>query len=159
MKKTVMFMLLSLVVLAACKKEPEKTPEEVYSERLDGNWNVTKLDYSATITTPFGPLPITGSANNSGTISFNNAAKTANYNIAFLPALAGLPIQVDSVKLQGSGTFSNTTTNITLTESSGQVLVFNVVANEASLQILRTSVNYDLDSIVVPVTMELRLAR
>ncbi len=152
-------MLLSLVVLAACKKEPEKTPEEVYAERLDGNWNVNRLDYSATITTPFGPLPITGTANNSGTISFNNAAKTADYNIAFLPSLAGLPVQVDSVKLQGTGTFSNTTTSITLTENGGQVLTFNVVTNEASLQILRTTVNYDLDTVVVPVTLEMRLGR
>lgn len=152
-------MLLSLVVLAACKKEPEKTPEEVYSERLDGNWNVTKLDYSAVVTTPFGPIPITGTANNSGTIAFNNAGKTANYNIAFLPSLAGLPVQVDSVKLIGNGTYSNTTTNITLTESGGQVLTFNVVANEANLQILRTSINYDLDTVMVPVTIEMRLAR
>ena len=152
-------MLLSLVVLAACKKEPEKTPEEVYSERLDGSWNVSKLDYAATLTTPFGPLPITGSANEAGVISFNNAAKTANYDIKFLPSLVGLQIPVDTVRLQGMGTYSNTTSAITLTDSSGQILVFNVIANEASLQILRTSINYDLDTLVVPVTLEMRLAR
>jgi len=162
MKKLLLFVFAISIAGASCKKDDttSKSPEEVYAERLNGNWSVNQLTYTATIMSPFGPIPINGIANNAGTISFNTPAKTANYNISFLPQLAGLQIPVDTVRLEGSGTFTNTSSSITLTESNGQILVFNVLTNEASIQVVRTSVNYQLDSAtVVPVTMEMRLGR
>lgn len=163
MRKVLLFIFAVAIAGASCKQEddgPTKSPEEVYAERLDGNWNVNTLNYTAVAPTPFGPVPINGTASNSGNITFNTPAKTATYNIRFLPQLGNLPIPVDTVRLEGSGTFTNTTTAITLTESSGQVIVFNVVTNEAALQVLRTSLNYQLDSATtVPVTLEMRLGR
>lgn len=163
MRKALLFTALIALVSTSCKRDrtPAKTPEEVYAERLNGNWNVNQLNYTATVPVPvFGSIPINGTATNSGTISFNSPAKTATYNIRFLPQLSNLPIAVDTVRLVGSGTFTNTTTAITLTEDSGRVVVFNVLTNEANLQVLRTSLNYPLDSATtVPVTLEMRLGR
>jgi len=165
MKKVLLLIFAVAIAGASCKKEntgnnPTQTPEEAYAERINGSWNVNQLTYTATVSTPFGPVPINGTATNSGNITFNSTAKTATYNIRFLPQLGNLPIPVDTVRLSGGGTFTNTTTAITLTDSSGQVLVFNVLTNEASIQVLRTALNYQLDSTtVVPVTMEMRLGR
>ena len=162
MRKVLLFVFAIAIAATSCKKDdtPSKSPEEVYAERLNGNWNVNQLTYTATVSTPFGPVPINGTATNSGNITFNSAAKTASYNIKFLPQLGNLPIPIDTVRLEGNGTFTNTTTAITLTESSGQTLIFNVVTNEASIQVLRTAVNYQVDSAtVVPVTLEMRLGR
>lgn len=165
MRKVLLFIFAVAIAGASCKDEtnnntPTKSPEEVYAERINGNWNVNQLTYTATVTTPFGPIPINGVATNSGTISFNTPAKTATYNIKFLPQLAGLQIPVDTVRLAGAGSFTNTASSITLNDSSGQTLNFSVLTNEATIQVLRTSLNYQLDSVtVVPVTMEMRLGR
>ncbi len=164
MKKILLLFVLSSFLSVSCKKKDNRTPEEIYSERLDGNWNVMKLDYSATIQIPLvGTFPINGTANNAGSISFNDAAKTANYDIKFLPSLPGLPpgiIDIDTVSLVGTGTYSNTTTTVTLTEAGGQVLIFNVLANEENLQLMNTQVNYQADSAtVIPVTLSMTLNR
>lgn len=162
MKKLLLLSLLTGFLFISCKKEDPKTPEEIYSERLDGSWNVVSLNYTATLTFPPLPaVPISGTSANAGTINFNHAAKTASYDIKFLPSLPPIPgLAVDTVRLNGSGSYSNTTTNITLTESNGSLLVFTVVANEATLQLLNTQVNYQLDSATtVPVTLEMRLGK
>lgn len=164
MKKTLLLFVLCGFALASCKKKETKTPEEIYSERLNGGWNVMKLDYSATVQVPvFGNFPINGTANDAGSISFNHAAKTASYDIKFLPSLPGLPpgtLDIDTVSLVGTGSYSNTTTTITLVESGGQVLIFNVLANEEGLQLLNTQVNYQADSAtVIPVTLSMTLNR
>lgn len=162
MKKVILLSLLTGFLFVSCKKETPKSPEEVYSERIDGNWNVSSLTYTASVTVPIlGSVPINGTADNAGSINFNHSSKTASYNIRFLPNIPSLPgIAVDTIRLAGNGTYSNTTSNITLTESGGQVLVFNVIANEQSLQLLNTQLNYQLDSVTtVPVTMQLRLGR
>ena len=154
--------LLTGFLFVSCKKEDPKTPEEIYSERLDGRWNVVSLNYTASIAFPPLPaIPIVGTSANAGSITFNHVAKTASYDIKFLPNIPAIPgIIIDTVRLNGSGTYSNTLTNITLTETNGQLLVFNVVANEANLQLLNTQLNYQLDSTTtVPVTLEMRLGK
>jgi hypothetical protein len=160
MKKLLLIGLVALFAAAGCKKKDNKTPEEVYADRLNGSWNVNQLTYTATVAVPpFGNIPINGTANQAGSITFNTPAKTASYDIRFLPSLGGLPIGViDSVKFIGSGTFTNTTTSITLTEPGG-TLTFNVIANDENVQVVTTQANYMLDSLTVPVTMELRLQR
>lgn len=164
MKKVILLGLLTGFIFVSCKQETPKSPEEVYSERIDGDWNVASLTYTASLTIPIiGSFPINGTAENAGNITFNHSAKTASYNIRFLPNIPNIPgggITVDTIRLEGNGTYSNTTSNITLTESGGQILVFNVIANEESLQLLSTQLNYELDSVTtVPVTMQLRLGR
>lgn len=164
MKKVLIFALLTGFIFVGCRKKETKTPEEIYSERLNGGWNVLKLDYSATVQIPLvGTFPINGTANNAGSISFNHAAKTADYDIKFLPSLPGLPpgvLDIDTVSLVGTGSYSNTTTTITLVEAGGQVLIFNVLANEESLQLLNTQINYQADSAtVIPVTLSMTLNR
>ncbi|MDP2187492.1 MAG: hypothetical protein Q8J69_02305 [Sphingobacteriaceae bacterium] len=163
MKRILLLGLLTGFLFAGCKKkETPKTPEEIYSERLDGNWNLASLTYTASVPVPvFGLVPINGTSANAGRITFNHSAKTANYDIRFLPNIPAIPgIAVDTIRLNGNGTYTNTTTNITLTETSGQVLVFSVVANEATLQLLNTQLNYQLDSVTtVPVSMQMRLSK
>ena len=84
MKTTRLLALLLLLGFAACKKDPEKTPEEIYADRLNGNWTVSTLTYSANVTVPIiGTIPVNGTANNAGTISFNTPARTAVYDIRF----------------------------------------------------------------------------
>lgn len=163
MKKVLLLTLLAGFVFVGCKKET-KTPEEVYSERLDGDWNVMKLDYSATVQIPLiGNFPINGTSMNAGSIAFTDDGKTANYDIKFLPSLPGLPpgtLTIDTVRLAGTGTYTNSTSTITLTETGGQVLTFTVMANEENLQILNTQLNYQADSAtVIPVTLSMTLNR
>jgi hypothetical protein len=164
MKKLLLIGLVATFAVASCKKETPKTPEEIYSERLDGDWNVASLDYSAAVTIPgLGSIPLNGTSTNAGSISFTHASKSAVYDIKFLPSLPGLPpgtIDVDTVRLAGSGTYSNTTANITLTDTNGDIIVFNVIANEQTLQLLSTQLNYELDSVTtIPVTLQLRLGK
>jgi hypothetical protein len=169
MKKLLLLSLLTGFLFVSCKKEtppdpnvPIKTPEETYSERLNGTWNIVSLTYTASITIPpLGSIPINGTSANAGTIEFMHASKTAQYDIKFLPNLPPIPgLVIDTINLNGNGTYSNTTANITLTEGNGQILVFNVIANEPNLQLLNTQLNYQLDSVTaVPVTMQLRLGR
>lgn len=164
MKKILLLSCLSLLVFASCKKKKDnKSPEEIYAERLNGDWNVSKLDYSAVVNVPIlGPFPINGTADEAGSVSFNTPAGTAQYDIRFLPTLGNLPgaPPVDTIRLFGSGTFTNTTTTVTLTETSGDVVVFTVEVNDQNLQILKTNVNYQLDpTTTVPVGLELRMNR
>jgi len=160
MKNIQLLALLLLFSFVACKKDPEKTPEEIYADRLNGNWTVSTLTYSANITVPIiGPIPVNGTANNAGTISFNTPARTAVYDIRFLPNLSipGLP-PPDSVRFFGTGTFTNTTNQITLTDSAG-TLTFNVVKNEENFQQVTTTANYSVQGQSVPVNLNLSLTR
>lgn len=159
MKKTRLLALLLLVSFVACKKDPEKTPEEIYADRLNGNWSVSSLTYSANITVPIiGSVPVNGTANNAGTISFNTPARTAVYDIRFLPNLTVPGVPVDSVKFFGTGTFSNTVSQITLTDSAG-TLTFNVLKNEENLQQVSTTANYAVMGQNIPVNLNLVLTR
>lgn len=89
MKNIHLLALLLLFSFVACKKDPEKTPEEIYADRLNGNWSVSTLTYSANVTVPIiGTIPVNGTANNAGTISFNTPARTAVYDIRFLPNIS-----------------------------------------------------------------------
>jgi len=159
MKITRLLALLLLVSFVACKKDPEKTPEEIYAERLNGNWSVSSLTYSANITVPIiGTIPVNGTANNAGTISFNTPARTAVYDIRFLPNLTVPGLPVDSVEFFGTGTFTNTTSQITLTDSAG-TLTFNVLKNEENLQQVSTTANYTVSGQNIPVNLNLVLTR
>jgi len=159
MKITRFLALLLLVSFVACKKDPEKTPEEIYAERLNGNWSVSSLTYSANITVPIiGTIPVNGTANNAGTISFNTPARTAVYDIRFLPNLTVPGLPVDSVEFFGTGTFTNTTSQITLTDSAG-TLTFNVLKNEENLQQVSTTANYTVSGQNIPVNLNLVLTR
>ncbi len=159
MKNIHLLALLLLFSFVACKKDPEKTPEEIYADRLNGNWSVSTLTYSANVTVPIiGTIPVNGTANNAGTISFNTPARTAVYDIRFLPNISIPGVPVDSVKFFGTGTFTNTTNQITLTDSAG-TLTFNVVKNEDNFQQVTTVVNYSLQGQNVPVNLNLSLTR
>ena len=159
MKNIHLLALLLLFSFVACKKDPEKTPEEIYADRLNGNWSVSTLTYSANVTVPIiGTIPVNGTANNAGTISFNTPARTAVYDIRFLPNISIPGVPVDSVKFFVTGTFTNTTNQITLTDSAG-TLTFNVVKNEENFQQVTTVVNYSLQGQNVPVNLNLSLTR
>ena len=159
MKITRLLALLLLVSFVACKKDPEKTPEEIYAERLNGNWSVSSLTYSANITVPIvGTIPVNGTANNAGTISFNTPARSAVYDIRFLPNLTVPGLPVDSVEFFGTGTFTKTTSQITLTDSAG-TLTFNVLKNEENLQQVSTTANYTVSGQNIPVNLNLVLTR
>jgi len=159
MKINHLLALLLLITVVSCKKDPEKTPEEIYAERLNGNWVVSTLNYSATITVPIiGTIPVNGTANNAGTISFNTPARTAVYDIRFLPNISIPGVPIDSVEFFGTGTFTNTTSQITVTDSAG-TLTFNVVKNEPNFQQVTTIVNYSLGGQSIPVNLNLSLSR
>jgi hypothetical protein len=101
---------------------------------------------------------VNGTANNAGTISFNTPARTAEYDIRFLPNLTVPGVPSDSVKFFGTGTFSNTTSQITLTDSAG-TLTFNVLKNEENLQQVTTTANYNVLGQSIPVNLNLVLTR
>ncbi|MFM9060828.1 MAG: hypothetical protein ACKOQP_04085, partial [Bacteroidota bacterium] len=71
-----------------------------------------------------------------------------------------IPFPLDTVRLRGQGTWTNTVDTITLVDTSSQVYKFKVLFNGTNTQQLRTVVNYNGGTLgQVPVTLEMTLGR
>lgn len=161
MKKLLLLLFVGALGFTACKKDdpaPSGTPEETYANRLNGSWNVTSLTYNATLSLGGFPVPITGTAQNAGTISFNTPTRFCNYDIKFLPSL---PIPVDTVRLVGAGSWSNTAGTVTVVDTATQqTIIFTATTNTDAVQIMSTTVSYQLDSATtVPVSLNFTLTK
>ncbi len=161
MKKILLLLFVGALGFTACKKDksgPSTSPEETYANRLNGNWNVSSLNYNATISLGGFPIPVSGTAQNAGTISFNTPTRFCNYNIKFLP---NLPVPIDTVRLVGAGSWTNTASTVTVVDTATQqTIVFTATTNTDAVQIMTTSVNYQLDSATtVPVTLNFTLTK
>lgn len=166
MKKILFVLIMATVGLVACNKDNNNNnnggnsnPEETYANRLNGLWTVSTLTYSATISVPpLPPLPVQGTATNAGTISFDKASRFCNYNIVFLPTVPGVS---DSVRLQGAGNWTNTASTVTVVDTATQrTILFTATTNTDAVQIMSTSVNYEIDSATtVPVTLNFTLVK
>jgi hypothetical protein len=160
MKKLLLLLIVAAVGFTACKKDPEPTPptSSSYADVLNGIWTVSSLTYNATLDLGGFPVPITGTATNAGTISFNTPTRFCNYDIKFLPSL---PVPVDTVRLVGAGSWTNTTNTVTVVDTATQQsIVFTATTNTATVQVMNTVVNYQLDSAtVVPVTLNFTLTK
>lgn len=156
MKKLLLLLFVAAVGFTACKKDPE--PPRSYEDVLNGTWSVTSLTYNASLDLGGFPVPITGTATNAGTITFNTPTRFCNYDIKFLPSL---PIPVDTVRLVGAGSWTNTTNTVTVVDTATQQsIVFTATTNTAEVQIMSTVVNYQLDSAtVVPVSLNFTLTK
>lgn len=161
MKNLLFLLLVGVLGFTACKKEdpaPSGTPEQTYANRLNGLWNVTSLTYNATLNLGGFPVPISGTAQNAGTISFNTPTRFCNYDIKFLP---NLPVAVDTVRLVGAGSWTNTAGTVTVVDTATQqTILFTATTNTDAVQIMSTIVNYELDSAtIVPVTLNFTLTK
>jgi hypothetical protein len=161
MKKLLIILFVGALGFTACKKDeptPAGSPETTYANRLNGSWNVSSLTYNATLSLGGFPIPIQGTAQNAGTLSFNTPTRFCNYNIKFLPSL---PIPIDTVRLVGAGNWTNTAGTVTVVDTATQqTIVFTATTNTDAVQIMTTVVNYQLDSVtVVPVTMNFTLTK
>jgi len=156
MKKLLLLLFVAAVGFTACKKDPE--PTRSYEDVLNGTWSVTSLTYNASLNLGGFPVPLTGTATNAGTITFNTPTRFCNYDIKFLPSL---PIPVDTVRLVGAGSWTNTTNTVTVVDTATQQsIVFTATTNTATVQIMSTVVNYQLDSAtVVPVSLNFTLTK
>lgn len=160
MKKLLLLLFVGALGFTACKKDDPVTtsPEETYANRLNGNWNVSSLNYSATISLGGFPIPVYGTAQNAGTISFNSSTRFCNYDIKFLP---NLPVPIDTVRLVGAGNWTNTAATVTVVDTATQqTIVFTATTNTDAVQIMTTTVNYQLDSATtVPVSLNFTLTK
>ncbi|NBW32705.1 MAG: hypothetical protein EBR22_01980 [Cytophagia bacterium] len=171
LKKNAMKKLLSILLCLgiwgiSCKKEDNPsntlTPAQTYANRLAGVWDVDSLTYAATVSVLGQQIPVNGGASQAGYIEFiNSPSKAVNYDIKFRPSLPPtIPFPLDTVRLSGQGTWSNTVDTITLVDTSNQVYKFKVLFNGSNTQQLRTVVNYDGGTLgQVPVTLEMTLGR
>ncbi len=163
MKKLMLLLLMVAAGFTACKKDdatnpPATSAEETYANRLNGVWTVSSLTYSATLNLGGFPIPVSGNATNAGSISFNTPTRFCNYNIVFLPTVPGV---TDSVRLVGAGTWTNTASTVTVQDTATQqAIVFTATTNSDAVQIMTTSVNYQLDSAtIVPVSLNFTLTK
>ena len=162
MKKLMFLMVLGALAFTACKKdEPTSTtpPETAYANRLNGTWQVSTLTYSASLNLGGFPIPITGTAQNAGTLNFNTPTRFCTYDVRFLP---NVPIPgIDTVRVQGAGTWTNTASTVSVLDTATQqTLVFTATTNTDAVQIMNTVVSYQLDSAtVVPVTLTFTLVK
>lgn len=167
MPKFLTALLLLGIAFTSCKKEandntPDLSPAEVYANRLVGNWNVDSLTYAASVVILGQPIPIQGGASQAGYIRFvKTPSRTVDYDVKFRPSLPpSIPFPLDTVRLQGTGTWANTTDTITLIDTSMATYKFKVLFNGTNTQQLRTVVNYDGGTLgQIPVTLELTLGR
>lgn len=161
MKKLLLLLFVAALGFTSCKKDdpaPTTSPEQAYADRLNGSWNVSSLTYNATISFGGFPIPVSGTSQNAGSISFNTPTRFCTYNIKFLP---NLPIPIDTVRLVGAGSWTNTAGTVTVLDTATlQTIVFVATTNTAAVQIMSTTINYQLDSTTtVPVSMNFTLTK
>ena len=166
MKKLLSLLLCLGLWGISCKKEDNPgntlTPAQTYANRLAGIWDVDSLTYAATVSVLGQQIPVNGGTSQAGYIEFiNTPSKVVNYDIKFRPSLPPtIPFPLDTVRLSGQGTWTNTVDTITLVDTSDQVYKFKVLFNGMSTQQLRTVVTYDGGTLgQVPVTLEMTLGR
>lgn len=95
---------LTLSVLASCEKDEENpSAEPTLSSLLKGNYDITRVDYSGSLGTALGSIPVSGTGSNSdGNFLFESFTKTCTY-------LASTNMEVSSVSyplyFAGAGSF------------------------------------------------------
>ena len=158
-------MLLTATILGAC------TQEELITKRLEGTWDVKKVDYSAKIILPPPislEIPVSGISENSGNMVFSKKNKECSYDISFTTKpieLTGLgTIPATPITIKGSGTWANTDKEVTITNSDSlkTKFVFAVQKNERFLQEWKTTINYQiaqLGNTPVPVTLVITMEK
>jgi hypothetical protein len=166
MKKLLSVLLCLGLWGISCKKEnvpgTTLTPAETYANRLVGTWDVDSLTYAATVSVLGQQIPVNGGASQAGYIEFIlSPSRVVNYDVKFRPSLPPtIPFPLDTVRLRGQGTWTNTVDTITLVDTSSQVYKFKVLFNGTNIQQLRTVVNYDGGTLgQVPVSLEMTLGR
>lgn len=155
--KKVLIIFAAIALSVACKKKEEKPL--TMAEKLNGTWNVTKLDYSATVTIPGVPigLPISGSSPNVGNMQFNAATGIATYDIEFQPNvnIPGVP-PLGTVPIKGSGPYTATETSVKVTDTqSNTTFDFKVNTNEEKRQVWETTAPFAIDPNLPPVNVKL----
>ncbi len=134
MKKLLFLMGTVAVLFSSCSKEKQ------LANRLDGEWNITQLDYSGKISTPIGLLNVANTAYNSGFLKFDNGSKKSSYQLVFdAEVLVFSDTLRVPVNLVGSGTFRNTKDKVIITDdSTAEVREFEVITNDKTRQVWTT---------------------
>lgn len=107
------------ILFTSCSKETKLT------NRLEGTWNIDKLDF--TITPSGGGSALPFSFLNAGTFTFKSD-KTGSYSIT-----ASVPPN------NGTITWSNTATTVTINESGEPTKIYTVTTNEKTKQVWTTN--------------------
>lgn len=154
MKKLLVLIIAASFVAFSCSKEKK------LAKRVDGEWNITKLDYSGSVPAvpPIITVPINvnSTASNAGTMTFKDSDKTCSYDIKFTPVVPGLAIPLPEQQVNGSGTYTNDDKTVTITRTDGQKLVFNVEINEKTRQVWSTTTVIEFAALggSIPVTLK-----
>lgn len=82
----ILYVLLAIILIGACKKEePSIDPSVPLEERIPGLWNVTKVEYTGALPFGGGYLPFSGEGKNvSGFFMFINDPNQGLFEISFV---------------------------------------------------------------------------
>jgi hypothetical protein len=152
----------ALILFTGCSKEKQ------LAKRMNGDWNIDLLEYTTNLTdtTSGAVIPVTGSSENAGSVTFNSAEKTGGYSIdastkAINLTLPGFPnpIIVPSTRITaaGNGTFTNTENSVTIIDGQRAPKVFKVVTSEKTSMLLQTDETTRVDSLNLNLVINLSL--
>ncbi len=156
MKRILVLLIATAFVAFSCSKDKK------LSKRIDGDWNIAKLDYSGSVPIPGAPFPfpVNSTASNAGSMTFKDSDKTCTYSIKFTPVIPGFGITLPEVAFEGSGKYTNDDETVTITNTDGQVLVFNIEVNEKTKQVWNTTSNFEFTGLgQIPVTLKAEMTK
>jgi hypothetical protein len=161
-KHSFLLLSLSLFILIGCTKEKQ------LAKRMNGDWNIDLLEYKTNLTdTSSGAvIPVTGSSENAGSVTFNASEKTGGYSIDASTKAINLtlpnfpnPIIVPSTRItaSGNGTFTNTENTVTIIDGQRAPKVFKVISSEKTTMLLETDEITRVDSLNLNLVINLSL--
>ena len=120
---------------------------------LNGDWNITKLQYDTQIDLPIiGPQNISGEANDAGTWSFQYPDYTCSNSLNFVTeglnilgqTLPGIPIDVSS---DGTWELSNNDNNLLITDqTTGLISDYQILSVQDSICFLNGTIPFVIDT-------------
>ena len=120
---------------------------------LNGNWNITNLQYDTQIDLPIiGPQNISGEANDAGTWSFQYPDYTCSNSLNFVTeglnilgqTLPGIPIDVSS---DGTWELSNNDNNLLITDqTTGLISDYQILSVQDSICFLNGTIPFVIDT-------------
>jgi hypothetical protein len=157
-------LILALSVALGCKKDDsDNTPApQNLTARLVGEWTMTELFYNTSIPNPAMPgtvIPVQGQAQNvSGDFSVSGNPQEVDYTLAFdvtLPPPLTLAIPI-SIARAGTWIVTSNDTRVIVEDAvSGELIIYDVLENEANRQVWSSEVPFEIPGTGITLTSEI----
>ena len=154
-------LVFSIFLFISCSKEKKVV------NTIEGKWKISQLEYKTAVpdTATGQSFNITGNVKDAGFIEFRKEGMKGIYDINFFtdPLNIKLPnfpnpiiVPSTNVILNGNGTYTNTSDEITITDTAG-IRKFSILTLGKKNTILSTSEPYYVDSLKLNVVINLTL--